>query len=195
MSEWTDAQEFERAWHGNACNSFAEETKQLTYTYKMGLVATSDWGHWPVYDLGGARILDMGGGPCSMLLKCVNHGPASMVVDPCNYPDWVRERYQAAGIGLQRMRGEDVTYQGQFHEAWLYNCLQHVADPALIVANIRAAAPLVRVFEWIDMPACEGHPQALTEEGLNSWFGVEGTTEWLNENGCQGRAWFGSFKT
>jgi hypothetical protein len=194
VSEWEDAQEFERSWWSNCCNTYMEEVKQLTYAYKMGLTATSDWGHWPVYDLGGARILDMGGGPCSILLKCVNHGPASLVVDPCKYPDWVRERYQAAGIGLRRAKGED--FQGaQFQEAWLYNCLQHVDDPEAAVTNLRLSAPLVRVFEWIDMPACEGHPQALTEDGLNSWFGVEGTTEWLNENGCQGRAWYGCFKS
>jgi hypothetical protein len=137
----------------------------------------------------------MGGGPASLLLKCVNHGPASMVVDPCAYPDWVRERYQAGGIGLRRMRGEDFTEPVQFSEGWLYNVLQHVEDPAAIVANLRAAAPVIRVFEWIDMPASEGHPQALTEAGLNEWFGVEGATEWLNENGCQGRSWYGCFKT
>ena len=195
MSEWDDAQEFERAWWGSCVNTFAEETKQLTYAYKMGLTATSDGGRWPVYDLGGARVLDIGGGPTSILLRSINIGPASMVVDPCRYPDWVRERYAAAGVAMLQRRAEDLSSPLQYDEVWLYNVLQHTDDPELIAKNARRSAPVIRVFEWIDFPASEGHPQALTEAGLNEWFDVTGTTEHLNENFCQGRAWFGSVKT
>lgn len=193
MTEWTAAQEYERAWWSDCANTFTEETKQLTYAYKMGLTAYSDGGHWPIYDLGGARVIDIGGGPVSMLLKCANLGPASTVIDPCPYPDWVDGRYRAAGIDWWAGRGEDVE-QGTFDEAWIYNCLQHTEDPAAIVANARRVAPLIRIFEWIDMEPCDGHPQMLTEAGLNNWLGGVGTTEWLNENGCIGRSYYGVFK-
>lgn len=195
MTEWEVAQEFERSWWGPASNTFCEETKQLTYGYKMGLVAYHNMGQWPVYDLGGRRVLDIGGGPVSMLLKCVNVGPASTVVDPCGYPGWVKERYQSAGIGLWKMRAEDLTFGMSFSEVWLYNVLQHTEDPPRIIANARQAAPVIRVFEWIDTVPWEGHPQVLTEAELNQWLEAEGTTEELNENGCQGRAFFGVFPT
>jgi 2-polyprenyl-3-methyl-5-hydroxy-6-metoxy-1,4-benzoquinol methylase len=195
MSEWTEAQEFERSWWGNCVNTYTEEVKQLTYGYKMGLTAGHDAGRWPVYDLGGRRILDIGGGPVSMLLKSVNYGPASIVADPCGYPSWVRERYQAVGIGLLQKRGEDLTMPTQFDEVWIYNVLQHTQDPALIVENARKAAPIIRLFEWIDMAPCEGHPQMLLEDELNKWLGGSGTTEFLNENGCYGRAYYGVFQT
>jgi 2-polyprenyl-3-methyl-5-hydroxy-6-metoxy-1,4-benzoquinol methylase len=190
MTEWQLAQEFERAWWSNCCNSFSEETKQLTYAYKMGLAAGASAGHWPVYDLGGRRVLDIGGGPVSMLLKCVNYGAASTVIDPCAYPAWVGERYQSVGIGLWRVKAEDFDFRANFDEAWIYNVLQHVEDPEQIVANARKAAPVIRIFEWIDMEPCEGHPQMLTEADLNRWLDTVGATEHLNENGCVGRSYY-----
>jgi 2-polyprenyl-3-methyl-5-hydroxy-6-metoxy-1,4-benzoquinol methylase len=193
MNEWELAQEFERSWWGSATNTYMEEVKQLTYAYKMGLTAFADAGRWPVYNLRGRRILDIGGGPVSMLLKCVNYGPASTVVDPCQYPAWVRERYQSVGIGLWPVKAEEFSTQVNFDESWLYNVLQHVEDPERIVANARKAAPVVRIFEWIDMAPCEGHPQMLTEADLNDWLGGEGMTEVLNENGCHGRSFYGVF--
>lgn len=191
--EWVMAQEFERSWWSDCANTFSEETKQLTYAFKMGLVAYNDGGHWPVYDCVSQRILDLGGGPSSLLLKCHNLGPASMVADPCAYPAWVTERYQAAGIGLWRMKAEDLNFHVNFSECWIYNVLQHVEDPEKIIFNARRAAPLIRIFEWIDMPPCEGHPQMLTEPELNHWLGGEGSTEHLNENGCYGRSYYGVF--
>ena len=192
-TEWELAQEFERSWWGTCQNSFCEETKQLTYAYKMGLNASANCGQWPVYDIGGKRVLDLGGGPVSMLLKSVNVGPASTVLDPCGYPNWVRERYQAVGIGLWKMKGEDLNFGVAFDEVWLYNVLQHTEDPELVVANARRSAPVLRIFEWIDTTVWEGHPQVLTEAELNKWLDAEGCTEVLAENGCHGRAYFGVF--
>ena len=74
--------QFERDWWGNCVNTFAEEVKQLTYANRMGLVNVGvDGGYWPVYDLQGKSIVDIGGGPVSMLLKAVGH-QGSAVVDP-----------------------------------------------------------------------------------------------------------------
>lgn len=195
MNEWEMAQEFERSWWASCHATYKEETKQLTYAYKMGLAARDDGARFPTYDLAGKRILDIGGGPTSILLKCTNFGSASAVVDPCTYPAWVGERYQSAGIGLWPMKAEDLTYHCAFNEAWIYNCLQHVEDPEKIIANARRVAPVIRIFEWIDMAPCEGHPQMLVENELNEWLDGKGTTEFLNENGCYGRAYYGVFES
>lgn len=191
---WKDDQEFERNWWGDCSNTFTEETKQLTYGYKMGLQVYSNAGKWPCYNLNGKSVLDIGGGPVSMLLKCENRGPDCTVVDPCAYPVWIDERYASAGIRYIQDRGENQLLNRKWNEAWIYNVLQHTEDPELIIYNARSVAPVVRIFEWIDIPAHEGHPQELKEEDLNKWLGGEGTTEWLNENGCHGRAYFGLFK-
>ena len=195
---WKDDQTFERDWWGDCANTFTEETKQLTYGYKMGLICYSNNGKWPCYNLEGKSVIDIGGGPVSMLLKCENKNSSCLVVDPCTYPGWIRSRYYSAGIRYSKMRGEDITDTSltfSYDEAWIYNVLQHTEDPELIIKNAKELAPLIRLFEWIDIPPHEGHPQELKEEKLNEWLGGTGTTEFLNENGCYGRAYYGVFGT
>ncbi len=192
--DWDDHQNFEADWWGTCVNTFGEETKQLTYAQRMGLVHTNVDGHWPVYDLRGGSVLDLGGGPASILLKCINLGAAT-VVDPCAYPAWIEERYKAAGVEYLRAAAEDLIVPTEpFDECWIYNVLQHVRDPEQIIRNARASARTVRVFEWVDMPAHLGHPHELKAQALTEWLGGYGTIEMMHENGCEGRAFYGVFK-
>lgn len=186
---WENDQEYERKWWGSCENTYTEEVKQLSYAYKMSLQAYAHEGKWPCYDLDGKSVLDIGGGPVSMLLKCENRGSNCMVIDPCKYPYWVGARYATAGIDYYQIKGED-NIDGHWDEVWIYNVLQHTEDPELIIRNARTLATVLRLFEWIDIPAHEGHPQELKETDLNKWLDGEGTTEWLNENGCYGRAYY-----
>ncbi len=182
--------DFEKDFWGNCCFSFEEELKQFEYAKRMGIeIGNHD------YNVHGKSILDIGGGPVSMLLKARNlwHG---CVVDPLQYPVWTLERYISKGISVHVARGEDADTLGlpKFHEVWIYNCLQHTDDPEKIIANAKSLAPVLRLFEWIDLPPHPGHPQELTEEILNRWIGLQpGKTEHLNVNGCVGRAFFGTF--
>lgn len=174
-----EPQDFERGWWGNCANTFGEEAKQLVYAEKLGLVAENRNGKYPVYDLGGRGVLDVGGGPSSMLLRSVNVS-LGVVVDPCDYPDWTVERYSSAGIILVRQRAEDFSsspyaYGGVgpgFDEAWCYNVLQHVEDPERVCAMMRRSARVVRVFEWVGMAPHEGHPHELSAGLLSMWLGV-----------------------
>lgn len=190
---WDDHQDFEAGWWGNCVNTFGEETKQLTYAQRMGLVHVNQDGHWPVYDMQGKSVLDLGGGPASMLLKCVNLGRAT-VVDPCAYPEWIDQRYTVAGVEYQRGAAEDYILDEVYDECWIYNVLQHVQDPQKIIANARNAGMVVRIFEWIDLPPHIGHPHELKADSLSEWLGGYGTVEQMNENGCVGRAFYGTFE-
>lgn len=198
IENWHDHQDFESDWWGTCVNTFGEETKQITYAQRMGLKTVVTDGHWPVYDMLGKSVLDLGGGPVSMLLKCINLGVAT-VVDPCAYPPWIDERYAIAGINYYRVAAEDLLPTAgllptpTFDECWIYNVLQHVRDPEQIIYNARASADLVRVFEWIDIPAHLGHPHELKAAQLSRWLGGYGTVETLDENGCVGRAFHGAF--
>ena len=191
---WSDHQVTETAWHGDCLTTFGEETKQLEYAWRMGLRQIPYGGHWPVYDLDGRSVLDIGGGPVSMLLKCINRSE-SAVADPCPYPEWVVKRYTDNGIYYLRVKGEDVIdYGSGFDEVWIYNCLQHTENPEKIVRDARKIAPVLRIFEWIDIPPHEGHPNELKEADLNEWIGGTGTVEVMTgQNGCVGRAYFGVF--
>jgi hypothetical protein len=180
-------------WWGDCSKTYHEESKQLIYAPRMGLL-TSDYGaHPPTFNLGGRSVIDIGGGPVSLLLKCINFSWAT-VVDPGKWPDWVIDRYTAAGIGYRQERAEDLSLINA-DEAWIYNCLLHVDDPGRIIANARKAARTIRLFEWVDTQPYDGHPQALTQTGLEEWLGSPGFVAELNQDGCVGRAFYGVFRS
>jgi len=187
-----DHQAWESDWWGKCLITFGEEAKQLTYAHVMGLVNMPRDGHWPVYDLAGRSVLDLGGGPVSMLLKTVN-GATRTVVDPCSYPDWVGARYEAAGIDYVVQEAE--TFAGERHdEVWIYNVLQHVIDPKAVIRTAQKHGALLRIFEWLETPAMPGHPHTLHADKLNKWIEATGTVNQIDENGAVGLAYYGAFE-
>ena len=180
--------EFEKSYWGNCCNTFDEEQKHYVYGRLMGLELV----HYS-FDVKNKSILDIGAGPVSMLLKTANLKKGK-VVDPIEYPDWTVQRYTAQNIEVLVDKAENIDEQG-WDEVWIYNCLQHVDDPQKIIDNAKRAAPILRIFEWINIPAHDGHPHELTESSLNQWIGQTGKTVHLAQTGCYGHAYFGSFNT
>ena len=181
-----DDYEFEKQYWGDCCNTFDEDQKHYVYADLMGL-----WRRHYAFDVEGSSILDIGGGPASMLLKTVNL-LRGLVVDPIDYPQWTVDRYAMKNIEVRVATGETVNETG-WDEVWIYNCLQHTEDPGLIIANARKAAPILRIFEWIDIPPHPGHPHTLTESTMNHWIGARGNTVNLATTGCYGRAYYGVF--
>ena len=179
MSDYT----FESQYWGDCCNTFDEDQKHYVYARFMGLdrVGYS-------FNVNGRSVIDIGGGPTSMLLKTKNLGRA-LVVDPLQYPQWTYARYEAHGVECLGMRGEDVVVGG-FDECWIYNCLQHTDDPALIIRNALRSARTLRIFEWVDIEPHDGHPQMITKKMLDESIGREGKLVHLAESGCFGLAYF-----
>jgi len=179
--------EFEKSYWGDCCNTFDEDQKHYVYAKYMGLERVGY-----SFDLQGKTVIDIGGGPTSMLLKCINF-PRGKVVDPIEYPKWTRDRYHMKNIGVDVSRGEDVTDSG-WDECWIYNCLQHCDNPERVIWNALLAAKTLRIFEWVDIPPHDGHPMMLTEELMNLWIGLPGgRTVELAEQGCFGKAYYGVF--
>jgi len=200
---WDHHQEWEKNWWGDCTHTYAEEQKHVEYSRMMGLEIIVGRGQWPVWDLQGRNVLDIGGGPVSMLLKAYNRGPRCMVSDPCQYPEWVHQRYNIAGIGYRKYAGEDLKpslerdLEGGFDEVWIYNVLQHTQDPELIISNAWEFAPVIRLFEWIDIPPHEGHPHELKKVLLDYWLGSPGYTEWFDNSkgdGMMGHGYGGRFE-
>jgi SAM-dependent methyltransferase len=195
---WEDCQKLEASFWGDCSNTYGEETKQLLYAEKMGLRLVHDGKSPFAIQGGGLSYLDVGGGPTSMLLKFVNVG-RRIVVDPCQYPNWVYDRYEAAGVEwmvtagevLHRLhRGNLDVERDAIDVALVYNVLQHVRDPEVVVRNARRLSTRLRMFEWIDIPPHPGHPHCLTQANLERWAGVRGQVAELAERECYGRAWF-----
>ena len=181
-----DDYEFEKQYWGDCCNTFDEDQKHYVYARLMGLQRE----HYS-FNVNNKRILDIGGGPSSMLLKTTNLKQGK-VVDPIEYPFWTKVRYAYKNIDVQVAPGEDIIDTG-WDEVWIYNCMQHAIDPAKIINNAKKAAPVLRIFEWIDVPAHDGHPHELTESNLNEWIGSKGRVVQLAESGCFGKAYYGVF--
>lgn len=195
MDEWQQAQEFEEEWHNKmSTNTYYEEEKQFVYALKMGIekYATPET---PYNFKNYGKILDIGGGETSMLLK-VENPIGCMVLDPLHYPKWVKDRYETRGIGFLNIKAEtisDIDFPS-FDESWIYNCLQHTENPELICKNALKASKLVRVFEWVDTGIGAGHIHNLTEELLNNWLEGQGKVEVLKDGICAGgKAYFGVF--
>jgi hypothetical protein len=170
-----------------------EELKQLIYAHHMGLTHQEINGKPYIFDLEGKTIVDIGGGPNSLLLKCINFRGA--VIDPCDYPNWVATRYSELGIDYIKQTGEDVSESilESADEVWIYNVLQHTIDPEKIIKKAKLAKK-IRIFEWIDAEQNHAHPHVLTEEKLNEWLGGKGKIETFNGiNGCYGKAFYGTF--
>lgn len=181
--------DFEAAYWGTCGNTFDEDQKHYVYAKYMGL----DRRHYS-FDVHNKSIVDIGGGPTSMLLKCVNLSYGK-VIDPLTYPDWTYARYKHCGIHYSIQRGEDYTNPRlRYDEAWIYNCLQHVDDARLIIENAKRAAKTIRIFEWVDIPPHEGHPIELTKDFLDDCLGGQGETVVLAESGCYGKAYYGVFE-
>ena len=188
---WHEDQIWEADWWGNCTNTLSEEWKQLAYFKRLGFseTANSKW-HF-AFDMQGKSVLDIGGGPCSFLLKCVN--VIGTVADPLAYPQWVLDRYAAARIGWLPVRGENLILAAFYDEVWMYNVLQHVENPEDVVSSARAAGKLLRLFDWIDTPPAPGHSHTLTKELLDKWLGAEGTTEFMDEHDAKGMCYYGVF--
>lgn len=185
-----DHHKFERDWWGTCVNTFYEDQKHFVYARFMEIPQIPNF---TAFDAGNKRILDIGGGPTSMLLKCWNLKEGK-VCDPIQYPEWTKLRYAMHNISVSVESGEEINETG-WDEVWIYNCLQHVEDVKKIIDNAKRAAPILRIFEWIDIPPHEGHPIELTKQLLDDVIGLPGSgTVTLAESGCYGKAYYGAFK-
>lgn len=139
-------------------------------TVEMALQEDAFPRHSPVLlldrgDAEGKRICDIGGGPVSILLHYNTSG--SLVVDPLPIPQIFKDNYYSHGIFLLQKKAEDflTEFDGStFDEVWIYNCLQHVQDPELILSLVHKVAPVLRISEPCNYPPNELHPHLFTPE-------------------------------
>jgi len=169
-SQWADAQKHEAKFWGNCLNiqAWHEFIKQEQSGHEMCLFA--DYGVNGELDMRGKSVLDIGGGPMSMTLRCFNASKLT-VVDPLSWPEAVLRRYRNYGIEFVQCAGENLSEASVMlaDEVWIYNVLQHVVDPnTVLIEAQRHICPggRLRVFEWIDIPADKCHLHVLTPELL-----------------------------
>jgi glycosyltransferase involved in cell wall biosynthesis/SAM-dependent methyltransferase len=166
---WALDQQWERDWWGLEWAPHWDEEIEKQKAY-FRLIGFPDDG-----DFGAKTVLDVGCGPVSQLTR-TNHG-FSRGVDPLAVSDETLERYRDFGIEFLNIKAEEMPVDRTFDEVWMYNCLQHVDDPNEILRRMLACAhtgTTFRIFEWIDLGVCPGHPQNLTETMFWNVFGGDG---------------------
>lgn len=176
-AEWKDHSTWEADWWRGCSNTLDEQIKQDTiYIPYMKLDQYNI--NRKFMNMRGKSILDIGGGPVSILLRCVGFSRA-VVVDPCDYPDWVELRYKDAGIEYIKEKAESVglDINVKFDECWIYNVLQHVQDPVKVIDTAKQYSKKIRIFEPLEIGEHKGHPHNLTEELLDNAFGKKGLVD------------------
>lgn len=182
--------EHQTQFWGDCNNTFKEEEKHFVYGKLMGLKQQGDR-----FILPGIRVLDIGGGPVSLLLKCEGL-VKGRVVDPIDFPDWTKDRYKTHGIDVTVGKGEDHVFEG-YDEAWIYNMIGLADDPTKLIENAFKSAKVVRVFEWIKEDNNRVSRQ-FSEDEFNELFAVtsdlNGKVVELKQRGCYGKAYYGVFE-
>lgn len=199
------AQEEELAFWNTPGAELGEQLKQLTYAKYLKLDFIHDGSSPYVLDKTGLNIVDVGGGPVSLLLK--TKAKSKIVVDPCEFPQWVDDRYETNKIYRIHIEGEyflkDIINLGlehQIDEVWMYNVLQHTEDPKKIFDNIYAVLKTggtFRFLDWVDTPTNVAHPISLSYQELSEWlsnYGQPLLKTNINENGAVGTIAYGVFQ-
>lgn len=199
LHDWKAAQKWERDWHGDCANSFNEELKQFVYAQRMSLdeFKVQDVASRTFWNFGDNTVIDVGGGAYSLLLKSIAKKRA--VIDPCDYPNWVKMRYLECGISFLNEPAELFVDEvrpeclPKADIALIYNCLQHTVDPEKVIKAARLMAKEIRIFEWIETGVNIGHLHTLHAKDLDSWLGGTGKVENINQAGCVGLCYYGVF--
>lgn len=194
MSKWQETQTHELAfWNSLKHNYFTEENKQIkVYAPRMKFAVDE----WHRIDFEDKRVVDIGSGPSSMLIRGKNLKP-SYALDPLmdRFPVWVRQRYHDAGITTLSLPAENIeTFSEPVDLVIIYNVLQHVKNPKTIVDNAKKIAKEIRVFEWVNVPTDDKHLHQLSAKKLNEWFGVTGITEYVTTENSFTHAWYTQIK-
>lgn len=190
MSNWLKAQTWEKSWWLSCANTFQEESKQIEYAKRMGLVVTGSAERYPIIDFHNQTVVDVGGGPVSLLLKGINL--KGTVVDPLDIPQWCKDRYKAAGIEFIQQKAEDYC-EGHYDIGLIYNCLQHTENPKKIIENMKKMCGVIYIHEWLDTPISDGHIQTITRKDLDLWLEGKGFSAWEEWGMVKTEAYFGMF--
>lgn len=118
-------------------------------------------------DQGGKSIAEIGCGPYPCVSFCSNAMP--ILYDPLRFEP-LAELARAGNAVWFEQPYEDATAP-RVSETWLFNCLQHVRDPELVVSKAKESSIVVRFFEPIGERITEYHPHAFIMDDFVRWFG------------------------
>jgi hypothetical protein len=180
-NEWSNANVLESEfWH-----LYTAEVDTLKYQeqYMDALGIRDDYFHAPdnSLNMSGLNILDVGGGPSSILLRTNNlrgnqHNGIKngVVIDPLIITEHQKLRYEYYGIEYIQDQSENIdkyySEEGYFDECIIYNCLQHVLDPIKILDKITFISKRIRIAEPLNIPTDNMHLHMFSKKYFDDYF-------------------------
>lgn len=163
-NEWQSCQVYEKKSWGDDIYIHANNNEIIKQNVYAQLLEITNQTNFSSIDLNQKTVLDVGCGPISLLLRCHNFKKA-VGVEPLFYNEKVDKEYLNKNIQLIRIPAEEMNFnENEFDEVWMYNVLQHTYDPEKILQKLNTYAKCIKIFEWLDTPPHEGHPQESSEE-------------------------------
>jgi hypothetical protein len=159
---WHSAQSGERREHITEPIESSYEHYKVTYNYYFDYleIDSSDLKQKSICEIGCARI--------SSLFFCNNYS-TSYVIEPTYYPE-ADKYYEGKNIVRIYDRTEICKFP-KVNEVWLFNVLDHVQDPNLIVDLCKKNADIIRFFEPINCGTNNEHPFTFSFKDYEDYFG------------------------
>lgn len=161
IERWKEAQIGEKLYHIQEPVDMSYQHYMNTYKNYFNYLGIDT-------DLSGKKIMEIGPGRISGLLFCRNYD-LSYVIEPTDY-DGIDYLYEGKKIKIIKERLEDVELP-KVDEVWIFNLMQHVQDPDLLIKKCKENSKVIRFFEPIDLPTNNEHPFTFSKEDFVEYFG------------------------
>lgn len=120
------------------------------------------------HDQEGKSILEIGSSDFPVLYFC-NNFKNSFVLEPI-LTDILTDLAKSGGFGIINAPAEEAEFP-DVDEVWIFNLLQHVQDPDLIIRKAKDHGKVIRFFEPINTWRDLGHPWSFTLYYFQQHFG------------------------
>ncbi len=160
LEKWRRAQEEERKYHGGTLEDGVKAYKHTYAEYFRYTDTTSDQTRKSIIEIGCADVPG--------LYYCQGFVP-SYIIEPMP-SDILRILTKDLPIAIITAPAEDVVFP-EVDEVWIYNVLQHVIDPDVIINKAKEAAKVIRFFEPVNDGIDVCHLHTFTMDYFKGHFG------------------------
>jgi len=158
---WEEAQIGEKLYHIQEPVEMSYEHYRNTYKNYFEYLGIDK-------DLKGKKIMEIGPGRISGLLFCENYSK-SYIIEPTEYED-IDYLYEGKNLEIIKKTVEETDLP-EVDEVWIFNLLQHVQNPDLLVSKCKEVSKIIRFFEPIDLPTNLEHPFTFSKNDFITYFG------------------------
>jgi hypothetical protein len=159
LERWQQAQVAEAKYHKDPLDKLLSNYKESYRQYFKWLGIE--------HNLNGKKIIEIGCANIPALHFCTNY--TGVIIEPLP-SDILQSLVKDMPVTLIKDPAEYVDLSG-YDEVWLFNVLQHVIDPKLLVENMKKIAKCIRYFEPVNMGTCVHHPHGFTMDDFIELFG------------------------